>query len=77
MRKFCLKFGASLVFASSMSNSNIQLVYEYLLYRLFDADFIHPSNLNDKEALFIPTGLDSPELLEQIDLKKFMENNAG
>lgn len=60
-----------------MSNSNIQLVYEYLLYRLFDADFIHPSNLNDKEALFIPTGLDSPELLEQIDLKKFMENNAG
>lgn len=60
-----------------MSNSNIQLVYEYLLYRLFDTDFIHASNMNDKEALFIPTGLDNPELLEQIDLNKFKENNAG
>ena len=61
------------MFASSMSNSNIQLVYEYLLHRLFDTDFVHTSNINDKEALFIPTGFDNPELLESVDLKKFME----
>ena len=48
-----------------------------MLHRMFDADFIHASNTNDKEALFIPTGFDSLELIDGIDLKKFMENNSG
>ena len=73
MRKFCLKYGASLVFASSNSNSNIDLTYQYVLARLYDQNFIHPSNTADKEALFIPTGFDSPELIEQTtDFKAFL-----
>lgn len=70
MRNFCLNYGTSLVFCSSNSNSNIQILYEYILHRLYDIDFVHSSNINDKEALFVPTGFDSPDLISQMDLKK-------
>ena len=39
LRKFCLAYGSSLVFGSSNSNSNVQLIYEYILSRLYDTDF--------------------------------------
>ena len=64
LRKFCLAYGSSLVFGSANSNSNIQLIYEYVLSRVYDIEFAHPSNTLDKEALFIPTGLDTGELIE-------------
>jgi hypothetical protein len=35
-----------------------------MLSRLYDYGFPHPSNTSDKEALFIPSGFDSPELIE-------------
>ena len=70
LRKFCLLYGSSLVFASSNSGSNIQVLYDYILNRIYDTDFIHKSKIDDKEALFVPTGFDSPELIQQIDLKK-------
>ena len=52
LRKFCLTYGASLAFASSNSNSNIKLIYEYILHRLYETEFAHTSNTNDKDALF-------------------------
>ena len=64
LRQFCLHYGASLVFTSANSSSNIQLAYDYILSRIYDTDFAHTSNINDKEALFVPSGFDSPELLE-------------
>ena len=72
LRKFCLTYGASLAFASSNSNSNIKLIYEYILHRLYETEFAHTSNTNDKDALFIPTGFDSSDLIEkQIDVNRF------
>ena len=44
-------------------------MYDYILSRIYDLDFPHKSNISDKEALFIPTGFDSPELIEQTDLR--------
>ena len=70
LRKFCLQYGSSLIFASSNSGSNIPVLYDYILTRIYDTDFIHKSKVDDKEALFVPTGFDSPELISQIDLKK-------
>jgi hypothetical protein len=73
LRKFCLAHGSSLIFASSNQNSNIELTYNYVLHRLYDQDFPHPSNTSDKEALFIPTGYDTSELIESAaDLKQFL-----
>ena len=81
LRKFCLSYGASLIFASAMQSGNahsnvttlrgqqesagqhIKLIYDYFLYRIYDEEFIHPSNTKDKEALFIPAGFDSLDLI--------------
>ena len=84
LRKFCLHHGSSLIFTSNNSNSNIKLVYDYMVSRLFDVDFPYASNTADKEALFVPTGLDSIELIEQtadlnqfiLKIKKQMEANG-
>ena len=40
------------------------------MHRIYDTDFIHKSKIDDKEALFVPTGFDSPDLVSQVDLKK-------
>jgi hypothetical protein len=70
LRKFCLHYGSALVFASNNSNSNIKLIYDYIVSRIYDIDFAYSSNTADKEALFIPTGLDNLELIEPTaDLK--------
>jgi dynein light intermediate chain 1, cytosolic len=63
LRRYCLSYGTGLLFTSSNSNQNIELLYNYILYRVYDEDFPHTSNINDKEALFVPTGFDSLELI--------------
>lgn len=63
LRKFCLLYGSSLIFASSNSMSNVQVLYDYILNRIYDTDFVHKSKIDDKEALFVPTGFDSPDLI--------------
>ena len=40
------------------------------MHRIYDTDFVHKSKIDDKEALFVPTGFDSPDLVSQVDLKK-------
>ena len=71
MRKYCLSYGTTLLFTSANSNQNIQLLYNYMLYRIYDEEFPYTSNINDKEALFVPTGFDSMELINQSDLRSF------
>ena len=80
LRKFCIQYGAALVFASSKTDqplssndSNIKLLYDYILARIFDLDFSYPSNIVQKETMFIPTGFDSPELIEQTDLRYYKD----
>lgn len=69
MRKFCLEYGASLVFTSANSNSNMEMLYSYIVHRIYDQDFAFTSNINDKEALFIPSGRDSKDLIDNSDLR--------
>lgn len=59
LRKFCLAYGASLIFTSANTNSNIKVLYDYLISRILDETFKHASNTADKEALFVPSGFDS------------------
>ena len=64
LRKYCLSYGTTLLFTSANTNTNIDLLYNYILYRLYDEEFPFTSNINDKEALFVPTGFDSKELID-------------
>ncbi len=58
------------MFASSNSSSNVNVIYDYILHRIYDTDFVHKSKIDDKEALFVPTGFDSPDLISQVDMKR-------
>lgn len=70
LRKFCITYGSTLIFTSTTQNSNINLLYEYILSRIMDNEFQIGSQTNDKQELFIPTGFDSLELIESTaDLK--------
>lgn len=36
LRKFSLSYGSGLIFCSSNENSNIELIYEYIVTKLYD-----------------------------------------
>ena len=51
------------------------MLYDYLICKMLDQEFKHPSNTSDKEALFVPAGYDSLELVESTsDFKIFLQN---
>jgi|TARA_B110000305_G_C19300687_1_gene568984 hypothetical protein len=47
----------------------MEMLYSYIVHRIYDQDFAFTSNINDKEALFIPSGRDSKDLIDNSDLR--------
>lgn len=35
LRKFCLNYGGSLVYVSNRNHTNLDVLYEYLLHRIY------------------------------------------
>ena len=42
------------------------MLYKYLLHRIYGIEFPHKSELNKKDSLFIPTGFDSINLINEL-----------
>ena len=61
---YCLHYGSGLFFSSIKSNTNINLAYDYIISKLYGQELPHASKTDDKEALFIPSGLDNSELIK-------------
>ncbi|ESO03306.1 hypothetical protein HELRODRAFT_185640 [Helobdella robusta] len=59
VRKFCLKFGASLFYTSSKENKNISLLFKYLNHLIYNFPFNEPACVVEKDSVFIPAGWDS------------------
>ncbi|RWS26890.1 cytoplasmic dynein 1 light intermediate chain 2-like protein [Leptotrombidium deliense] len=59
VRKFCLKYGASLFYVSAKVNKNCDLLYKYLVHRIYGLPFKTPALVVEKDAVFIPAGWDS------------------
>ena len=67
MREYCLKYGASIFFTDTThSLTNIELLYKYIVHRIYDYDFPYPSKLDEKNSLFIPTGRDTLNLIAEL-----------
>jgi len=60
VRKFCLIYGASLFFTSVKEDKNCDLLYKYLVHRNYNFPFNTPALVVERDALFIPSGWDSP-----------------
>lgn len=65
LREFALRYGASIMFTSTKKGTNMLGLYSYLLHRFFDSNPVSPE-LTNKESMFIPTGYDSPKLVQQL-----------
>ena len=58
IRKLALTYGATIIYTSTKKKFNIQVLYDYIFYTLFNCDFIYRSNIQDKNSYFIPSGYD-------------------
>ncbi|KAJ8273157.1 hypothetical protein GJAV_G00098190 [Gymnothorax javanicus] len=59
IRRFCLKYGATLLYTSVKENKNLDLLYKYLVHRLYGFPFNLPAQVVEKDAVFIPAGWDN------------------
>lgn len=71
--------GAALVYTSARSNNNLQLLYEYLMHRIYGFRFTQEAQVLERESTFVPSGWDSPNLIQGLDYvqmpgKTFEEN---
>lgn len=64
IRKFCLKYGASLFYISAKINKNCDLLYKYLVHRIYGLPFKTPALVVEKDAVFIPAGWDNDKKIE-------------
>jgi dynein light intermediate chain 1 len=65
IREFALRYGASIIFTSTKKGSNLEELYTYIQHRLFDLSTVSPE-ITNKESMLIPTGYDSPKLVQQL-----------
>ena len=70
IRSIAIPYGATIIYTSAKSNSNLNVLYDYICHILFNFDLVHKPNLNDKEAYFIPSGYDNLDLLNSNDEQK-------
>lgn len=66
IRQYSIQYGASVIFTSQNTLTNVETLYKYLLHRIYDTEFPHKSELNKKDSLFIPTGFDSLNLINEL-----------
>ena len=67
IRKHAINYGASVIYTSTKSNSNISVLYDYIFYSLFNCDLVHKPNMIDKNSFFIPSGYDRLSVLKSND----------
>ncbi|XP_077983338.1 cytoplasmic dynein 1 light intermediate chain 2-like isoform X2 [Glandiceps talaboti] len=59
VRKFCLNYGAALFYTSVKEKKNCDLLYKYIIHRLYSFPFVTPALVVEKDAVFIPSGWDN------------------
>ena len=68
LRAFCLKHGAALVYVSAARDTNRLLLQRYLLHRLYPEfySFSLHAQARREQALFLPAGWDSQEIVRKL-----------
>ena len=76
IRSLAIQYGATIVYTSGKTNSNLSILYDYICHILFNFDLVHKPNLIDKEAYYIPAGCDNLALLKSHDEQKKYLNES-
>eukprot|EP00752_Nemacystus_decipiens_P013855 g12301.t1 len=64
LRRFCLKYGAALVYTSAKDDVNCNLLHRYLLSCVYPGAFSSSEEGQTSDAAFIPAGWDSKRLID-------------
>mmetsp|Transcript_22503 Transcript_22503/g.22222 ORF Transcript_22503/g.22222 Transcript_22503/m.22222 type:complete len:252 (-) Transcript_22503:25-780(-) len=67
LREFAVTYGASIIYTSSKTGTNLNTFYNYIVHRLYGFKFSQKAQIIDRENIFIPAGWDSPNLIREMD----------
>uniref|UniRef100_A0A671TMB2 Dynein light intermediate chain n=1 Tax=Sparus aurata TaxID=8175 RepID=A0A671TMB2_SPAAU len=59
IRRFSLQYGAGLIYTSVKEEKNMDLLYKYIVHKMYDFQFTTPALVVEKDAVFIPSGWDN------------------
>ncbi|XP_029634296.1 cytoplasmic dynein 1 light intermediate chain 2 isoform X1 [Octopus sinensis] len=59
LRKFCLNYGAALIYTSVKEEKNCDLLFKYLVHRIYGFSFSMPAYVVEKDSVFVPAGWDT------------------
>ncbi|KAM4614395.1 cytoplasmic dynein 1 light intermediate chain 2 [Discoglossus pictus] len=59
IRRFCLQYGAALIYTSVKEEKNLDLLHKYIVHKTYDFHFNSPALVVEKDAVFIPAGWDN------------------
>ncbi|XP_070616464.1 cytoplasmic dynein 1 light intermediate chain 2 isoform X2 [Erythrolamprus reginae] len=59
IRRFCLQYGAALIYTSVKEEKNHNLLYKYIVHKTYGFHFANPALVVEKDAVFIPAGWDN------------------
>ncbi|CAK9027038.1 unnamed protein product [Durusdinium trenchii] len=67
LRNECLPFGAAIVYTAVQAKNrrNVEVLYEYLMHRLYGHALKAAPNVPSRDALFVPAGWDSRERVDK------------
>lgn len=66
LRQECASYGAAIIYTQAKHNNNVDLLYSYLMHRLYDFSFTNAAQVPSRDALFLPSGWDSKEKIDEI-----------
>ena len=70
-----INYGATIIYTSTKKKLNIQILYDYIFYTLYNFDMIHPTNMRAKNLYFIPSGYDRMSILKSSDNQHDIDND--
>jgi len=68
LRSECLAYGAAIVYTmvQAKNNRNVDVLYDYLMHRLYDYPLKRTARTPSRDALFLPSGWDSQANVDQL-----------
>ena len=69
IRSYALTYGATIIYTSTKQNINLNVLYDYILHRIYKFDLRHRPNIMDRDSYFIPGGYDSLAVLKNFDMQ--------
>ena len=75
IRKNAINYGATVIYTSTKTSCNINVLYDYIFHVLFNLDLVHKSNITDKNSYFIPSGYDRLSVLKSNDTQNDLNHD--